>query len=139
VIEAPGRVAVLGLALAGFLAFAGRDPLVAFHAGFDRELIERACDSILHMKPQNPWLDLALLGPALYADRSESAHALDDWLHIFGIENYARHDALADALATAQLLLAVLAAARQRRLATWADLVELQQDQRSLAAIRRFV
>ncbi|MGH8758562.1 MAG: hypothetical protein ACREVW_03500, partial [Burkholderiales bacterium] len=33
---------------------------------------------------------------------------LDQWLAYFGIENYARHDALADAFSTAQLLLVLL-------------------------------
>ena len=63
--------------------------------------------------------------------------SLDDWLQLFGIQNHDRHDALADALATAQLLLVVLAAAGRQGLATWADLARLQKDQRWLGAPRR--
>jgi DNA polymerase-3 subunit epsilon len=121
-------------ALLRFLAFAGKDPLIAFHADFDRILIERATRSALGMKPENAWLDLALLAPALFPDQAAAARVLDDWLRVFGIENYARHDALADALATAQLLLAVLAAAKVHGLATWANLARLQKDQRWLAS-----
>jgi DNA polymerase-3 subunit epsilon len=126
-------------ALTGFLTFAGKDPLIAFHADFDRILIERATASALSMKPENVWLDLALLAPALFPDRAETARVLDDWLRVFGIENHARHDALADALATAQLLLAALAAAESHGLAAWADLVRLQKDHRWLAASGRVV
>lgn len=120
--------------LSAFLAFAGKDPLIAFHADFDRILIERATASVLGMKPDNAWLDLALLAPALFPKHAASARNLDDWLSLFGIENHARHNALADTLATAQLLLAVLAAAKGLGLATWADLARLQKDQRWLAS-----
>ena len=126
-------------ALCGFLAFAGKDPLIAFHADFDRILIERATVSVLRMKPENAWLDLALLAPALFPDHAQRARVLDDWLGVFGIENHARHDALADALATAQLLLAVLSAAERHGLAYWANLAGLQKDQRWLAASGRSI
>lgn len=87
------------------------------------------------MKPENAWLDLALLALALFSDRAPSARVLDDGLGVFGIENYARHDALA----TAQLLLAVLVAAERHGLAAWADLARLQKNQRWLAATARAV
>lgn len=120
-------------ALVDFLGYAGKAPLVAFHADFDRTLIERTTTATLRMKPDNAWLDLALLAPALFPDE-RSARTLDDWLLRFGIQNHDRHDALADALATAQLLLVVLAAADRQGLATWADLARLQKDQRWLGA-----
>jgi DNA polymerase-3 subunit epsilon len=120
--------------LADFLGFSGKDPLVAFHADFDRILIERTAAATLRMKPDNAWLDLALLAPALFPDHQYSARTLDNWLHLFGIQHHDRHDALADALATAQLLLVVLAAAGRQGLATWADLARLQKDRRWLGA-----
>lgn len=122
-----------------FLGFAGKAPLVAFHADFDRILIERTAAAALRMKPDNTWLDLALLAPALFPDHGRTARALDDWLRIFGIENHDRHVAVADALATAQLLLVMLAAAGTRGLTTWAQLAGLQEDQRWLARIGRSV
>jgi len=125
--------------LIDFLGFAGRAPLVAFHADFDRILIERTAAAALRMKPDNAWLDLALLAPALFPDYERTARTLDDWLHRFGIQNHDRHDALADALATAQLLLVVLAAAGRQGLATWADLARLQKDRRWLGAPGRYV
>jgi DNA polymerase III subunit epsilon len=130
-----GREAADGLL--DFLEFAGKAPLVAFHADFDRVLIERAIAAALGMKPANRWLDLALLAPALFPDQPEDMRSLDDWLQRFGVENHLRHNALADALATAQLLLVVLAAAGKQGLATWAQLARLQEDQRWLARARR--
>ncbi len=115
-------------ALADFLDYAGKAPLVAFNADFDRVFIERAARAALGVVPHGPWLDLAALAPALLPDLARNARALDDWLQAFAIENYARHDALADALATAQLLLPVLAAARIQGLATCARLQQLQRD-----------
>jgi len=123
--------------LLDFLAFAGKAPLVAFHADFDRILIERATAATLGMKLDNRWLDLALLAPALFPDQPDAARTLDDWLRRFGIENYARHDALADALATAQLLLVALAEAGRQGLTTSAQLARLQEGQRWLSGARR--
>lgn len=125
--------------LVDFLGFSGKDPLVAFHADFDRILIERAAAATLSVKPDNVWLDLALLAPALFPEHERTARTLDDWLHLFGIQNHDRHDALADALATAQLLLVVLAAAGRQGLMTWAKLDRLQKDWRWLAAPGRYV
>lgn len=56
---------------------------------------------------------------------------------IFGIENYSRQNAVSDALATAQLLLVVLAEANARGLGTWAQLMSLQRNQRWLNSSTR--
>ena len=54
-------------------------------------------------------------------------------MQAFDIDNYARHDALADALATAQLLLVILAAAEKKQgMKTCADLISLENGQRWL-------
>jgi DNA polymerase-3 subunit epsilon len=57
---------------------------------------------------------------------------LDDWMDRFGISNLSRHNALADALATAQLLQVVLAEAMKQGITTLAGLIKLEQDQRWL-------
>lgn len=121
-------------ALVDFLGFAGKSPLVAYHADFDRVLIERAAAATLGMKPDNTWLDLAVLAPALFPGHARTLRTLDDWLHRFDIPCHERHDALADALATAQLLLVVLAAAGRQGVTTWVDLVTLQKHQRWFGA-----
>jgi DNA polymerase III subunit epsilon len=117
-------------ALLDFLNFAGKDPLVGFNADFDRIAIERATRRALGIKPANTWLDLAVLLPALFPRRVAGARTLDDWARMFGIDNPARHNAVFDALATAQLLLVALAAASAKNVKTWAELIGLQRAQR---------
>jgi DNA polymerase-3 subunit epsilon len=90
------------LALAAFEQFAGRSPLLAFHAAFDRTLIERACRQHLGRRPAHAWLDLEPLAAVLHPQLR--ARSLDDWMAHFGIRCAARHQAAADALATAELL-----------------------------------
>lgn len=89
-------------ALQAFEQFVAGAPLVAYHAGFDRAMIERACRAALGRCPANPWLDLADLGPVLHP--GVKGHALDDWMAHFGIRCAVRHQAAADTLATAELL-----------------------------------
>ena len=119
-------------ALMDFLEFAGKSPLVGYNADFDRVLIERACRAALGVTPGADWLDLAALAPAVFPERASGARTLDDWGRLFGIENADRHNALADAVATAQLLLPVLAAASAQGIATRAGLLGLQKGYRWL-------
>jgi DNA polymerase-3 subunit epsilon len=101
-------------ALLGFLEFVGKDPLVAYHAAFDEGMIRKAVQLHLGFKLQHRWLDLAFLAPGLYPELASRFRALDDWTGYFEIPNYARHDAMADSLATAQLGLIVFDKARRK-------------------------
>ena len=105
-------------ALLGFLEFAGKSPLVGFHSGFDDALIRRAMREFLGEPYERRWVDLAQLAPELMPEEARARQHLDAWLERFGIEVFSRHDAAADALATAQLLLAVLPRAAERRVTT---------------------
>ena len=121
-------------AMLEFLDYAGAAPLVGYHADFDRVVINRAAGNSIGSKPVNDWLDLAFLAPAVFdtAD-TQSLQTLDDWLRRFDIHNHARHNALADALATAQLLQVVLAQAMTDGAHTLNDLMKIEQDQRWLS------
>ena len=99
-------------ALQAFEAWVGRSPLLAFHAAFDRTMLERACRATLGRHLTNPWLDLAPLAAVLYPQ--VRARALDDWLVHFNIRCALRHQAAADTLATAELLLKLWPALRQQ-------------------------
>jgi len=123
-------------ALIDFLDYVRKDVLVGFHANFDRVMITRATREALGIELENHWLDLAVLTPELLPDRSRGASTLDDWTERLGIENPARHNAVADALVTAQLLQVTLAAARERRLASGADLVDIERAGRWLETHR---
>ncbi len=100
-------------ALLAFLGYLGKSPLVAFHVAFDETMIKRAMREYLGIAFKRPWLDLAYVLPALNPELARSRRALDDWSECFAIRNDDRHNALADALATAQLLLVAIAQARR--------------------------
>jgi len=119
-------------ALLAFLEFAGKAPLIGFHADFDRVFLTRAMRETLHTAPLNPWLDLADLAPAVLPEHAEKAQTLDEWMQRFDIENPARHEALADAVATAQLLQVVLAHAARRGISRLSDLTACMKGRRWL-------
>ena len=107
---------------------------VAFHAHFDHVVLQRAMAQVPGLAAPGDWLDLARLAPALQPAADGAQRALDDWLKEFGIPCPARHDALADAYATAQLLLVLLAEAERQRVASVADLRRLERAGRWLVA-----
>lgn len=117
-------------ALIRFLDYAERAPLVGFHADFDRVMIDRAASEALGQTPSSIWLDLAFLAPAVFPGLA--LQGLDAWTQRFGIGNQARHTALSDALATAQLLQVVLAQAIATGITTLGDLQRIESDQRWL-------
>lgn len=95
---------------------------VGFHAPFDEAILRRH-----GFKARQRWIDLAALLPVLFADRKRERTSLDHWLQAFGIPAEARHDALGDALVTAQLMLVALAEAQRQRLDTVEELRALQR------------
>ncbi len=114
-------------ALVSFLEHVRLAPLVAFRADFDQTMLERELDEVLGLRTQSLWIDLAKLMPALFP--SNDCRTMDDWLARFGIQLIARHDALADAFATAQMLQVVLAAADRVGMDCPAKLDEMQRAQ----------
>ena len=118
-------------ALREFASYAARAHLAAFHAPFDEALLGCAmAASGLSWTPR--WLDVAQLAPALFPERARSCTSLDDWLAGFAIAHPARHDAVADAYATAQLLLILFAAAERQGLATAGDVFAAPRHRRWL-------
>jgi DNA polymerase-3 subunit epsilon len=99
------------LALQAFQRWAGPAPRAGFHVDFDRVLIERAGRAAGLAAARACWLDLAPLAAAVHPE--VRAQALDEWLEHFGIPCLARHEAVADALATAELLMRVWPALRR--------------------------
>ncbi len=91
-------------ALLAFLDFVGKAPLVAYHAEFDQSMIDRAARAHLGAALDLRWIDLAWVLPELFRERIDAQVQLDNWLGEFGIGNFLRHNAVADAYATAQLL-----------------------------------
>ncbi len=116
-----------------FLEFVGKDTLIAFHAGFDRTVLDRATREFLGVRLFNRWIDLAWLMPALYPEYEGVRGGLDEWLVKFDLRAKVRHRAAYDAFATAELLLAALQRARARRFETIAALRELADAQEKLS------
>lgn len=116
-----------------FLDYSANAPLVGFHADFDRLMIDRAAREAVGLAPSNHWVDLAYLAPAVMPHPERKVPVgFDEWMESLGITNIARHNALSDALATAQLLQVVLARAHEQGVSTLGGLLKLEQDQRWL-------
>ena len=123
-------------ALLMFLEYAGKSPLVAFHAVFDQTMIEKAMRAYLGIKWEGLWIDLAWVLPVLYAERQEAHSTLDFWLEMHGIENLIRHNAVSDSYATAKLLQVALARAAARGAESPKALVEMERTRRWLMRTR---
>ncbi len=117
-------------ALITFLEFLGKDPLVAFHVAFDETMIKRALRDYLGFNFKHPWLDLAYVMPGLNPPLAKKYRALDDWIGHSAIRIDARHNALADALATAQLLQVAHSQALKKNISDMAGLRDLEKAQR---------
>ena len=118
-------------ALLDFLDFVGDSPLVAFHADFDQRLLQRELRDFFGYSFKHPFFDLAELAPLLNPDHCMRQPRMDDWIEYFGLTVMQRHNACADALATAELLLIFIKqAARQ-------DIITLKQLDTALHNWRR--
>ena len=123
VVHGLGRQAIDGgvapeVALDALRTWTHGAPCFAFHAEFDRRVLDRAASQAGVIRLAGPWLDLAPLAAALHPDVPRTGGgALDDWLSALRIACVARHNAASDALASAELLLALrsMAAARGAR------------------------
>lgn len=117
-------------ALLDFLDYMQQSPLVAFHVTFDETMICRALRQHLGLNFHHDWLDLAYAMPGLFPERSRQLRVLDQWLSHFDIVNPAPHNAVADAVCTAQLFLAAINQARQKHIDNYQGLMHLEKAQR---------
>jgi DNA polymerase III subunit epsilon len=119
--------------LIGMLEFAGKAPCVGYNAPFDAAMLDRAGRTWLGERIRLDWLDLAWLGPAVAREIAGPRQPLDVWLHALGMTSAGRHHALADAFATAQLLLVLERRAAEQGIRTVAELRKASAAQRWLA------
>lgn len=121
-------------ALQALIAYVDAAPCVGFHCAFDQAVLARAARNAGVPLPVVPWLDVAMLAGALEPARQQAgARSLDDWLTAFDITTAARHNAAADALVTAELLLRLRALAEPAAKFDHASLVRLSRQHRWLA------
>ena len=105
-----------------------------FRAEFDAMVVGREVRSLLGFHAWPRFIDLATVLPALFPATENDS--LDDWVAHFGLPPIGRHHAIADAYATAQLLMIVLEAAPRFGIETAADLRDAEVAQRWLGRRR---
>lgn len=105
-------------ALLDFLEFVDDCPLVAFHAGFDQRLLQRELRDFFGYNFKHPFYDLAEVAPLLNPDHCMRQPRMDDWIDYFKLNVMQRHNAAADALATAELLLIFINQAQKQGILT---------------------
>ena len=103
-------------ALLEFMEFVGDSPVLAFHAPFDQHMLGRALKDHLGYKLQHAFLDVADIAPMLCPQANIREAGLDEWIDWFKLEVFERHNASADALATAELALILFSRARQQHI-----------------------
>ena len=112
------------LAVRRFLAFAGDAPLVAHNARFDMGFLDREVERLTGRLLAVTVVDTVWLARRLLHRRSER-FSLQQLAHFFGTTWQPCHRALPDALATAEILIALLGLAQERGARTIGEVVEL--------------
>lgn len=124
-------------ALLHLLEWMDGDPVLAYHSAFDQKFLEKTLKQVLGYTQPHSWLDVAEMLPAFFPDAKTGGHGLDNWADYFGLEVSARHHAAADAMATAELTLAVIAKARKSGVTTLRELNEKLKYYRQLKNMHR--
>ena len=112
------------LAVRRFLAFAGDAPLAAHNARFDVGFLDTAVQRLTGKRVAAAVVDTVWLARRLLQGRSER-FSLAQLSHFFGTSTDPCHRALPDALATAEILIALLGLAQERGARTLAEVIEL--------------
>jgi DNA polymerase-3 subunit epsilon len=121
-------------ALVRCLEYLGDCRVVAFRAEFDQTVFRRETRLRLGVTAWPRFFDLAALLPALFPGTANDT--LDEWVAHFGLPPIGRHHAIADAYATARLLMIVLHAAQRAGIETTRGLRDAEQAQRWLGRRR---
>lgn len=115
----------LARALAVFVKFVGKAPLVTYHVPYVEAFLQRQLKPQLGITLQSRWLDLAWLLPSLFEERQHSIMPLDFWVGSFGLDDVeARRDAMANTLLLARLFLMLVVRANTMGLDTVAQLLD---------------
>ena len=127
------------LAVRRFLEFAGDAVLVAHNARFDIGFLDREVERLTGRRIAAPVVDTVWLARRVLAGRVQRV-GLASLAHFFGTSTRPCHRALADAEATAEILLALIGLAQERGTSTVAELADLAAPRaRRLAGKRSLV
>jgi DNA polymerase-3 subunit epsilon len=117
-------------ALSQLSQWVGDSPLLAYHAGFDQQVLQQAFKRQRLAQPDWSWLDLADLLPAAFPEFE--ARSLDQWMQMLGVRCVQRHQAAADVWASAQLFLKAWPRWHSQGLSSWAALARKADEVRWL-------
>ena len=112
------------LAVRRFLAYAGDAVLVAHNARFDMAFLDHEVELLTGRRVAAPVVDTVWLARRLLEGRIKRV-GLTPLAHFFGTSVEPCHRALADAQATAEILVALVGLAQERGARTVGDVVEL--------------
>ncbi len=127
------------LAVRRFLEFAGDAVLVAHNARFDIGFLDREVERLTGRRIAAQVVDTVWLARRVLAGRIQRV-GLASLAHFFGTSTRPCHRALADAEATAEILLALIGLAQERGASTVAELADLAAPRaRRLAGKRSLV
>lgn len=112
------------LAVRRFLSFTGDAVLVAHNARFDMAFLDREVELLTGRRVAAPVVDTMWLARRLLEGRIRRV-GLTPLAHFFGTSVQPCHRALADAQATAEILVALVGLAQERGARTVGDVVEL--------------
>jgi DNA polymerase III epsilon subunit family exonuclease len=127
------------LAVRRFLDFAGDAVLVAHNARFDIGFLDREVERLTGRRIAAPVVDTVWLARRVLSGRIQRV-GLASLAHFFGTSTRPCHRALADAEATAEILLALIGLAQERGASTVAELADLAAPRaRRLAGKRSLV
>ena len=116
------------VAVRRFLTFAGDAVLVAHNARFDLAFLDCEVERLTGRRVAAPVVDTVWLARRLLAGRAERV-GLAALAHFFGTPTQPCHRALADAQATAEILVRLLGLAQERGARTVADVLSLATPQ----------
>lgn len=111
-------------ALLRFLQYSTDRIWVAYHAEFDRVMLKKSIELWLGVSYDPRPLDVAELAPMLFPDKGPAYGPLEHWLRVFGLTIRERHNALEDAMITAELMLIMLDRAHHLGYHSWGELNE---------------
>lgn len=104
-------------ALLNFMEYVGDSPLLAFHATFDQRMLVREMNDAFAYNLRHQFYDVAEIAQLLYPEHAMRNPGLDDWVRFFGLHVLQRHNASADAMVTAELMLILMKRAEKKGIA----------------------
>ncbi len=111
-----------GKALLSFMDYVGGSPLLAFHAVFDQRMLVREMKDAFAYDLRHSFYDVAEIAQLLCPEHTMRNPGLDDWVKFFDLHVLQRHNASADAMVTAELMLILMKRAERKGIHTLAEL-----------------